>query len=179
MRALLDRSKAVPSVNVMPTRPSAPVETYIAEINRITDLGLAGLSAERRLNDHGVDMLDRDRTCRRNDFSDWLYRSILDGRLSLERSASVPGRQENSRSDKTAPVTKTAVACTRIVLPSGRVSPIKIGSSYCRAAAIRPQRIARIRFIFVFSAATAGYFNFCVRGPCGSKNRRKTLKINH
>src|SRR4249919_2576484 len=53
----------------------------ITEINRIADLGAAGLTAEARLNDNGADVLDRDRTRCRNDLADRHYRRALYGRL--------------------------------------------------------------------------------------------------
>ena len=103
MRALLDRSNAVSSANVMATFPSAPVDSDIAEINRVADFGLTRLSASASLNDHGIDVFDRDRTCRADDFSDGLYRAFWTaGRAWL--SCAAPAQQESRQRIKWHPL---------------------------------------------------------------------------
>ena len=65
MRAFAVRLNVVPSAKVMPTA-AGPRLDDVAAVNGIAHLGLTDASGNRdiRLNDHGVRMLDGDRTRR-------------------------------------------------------------------------------------------------------------------
>src|SRR6476661_1273296 len=74
----------------------------VAEIDRITDLRLARLIAKRGLDDHRTHVLDGHQTCGSNHLADRLYRSVLDGRLSLNilclcRGGESTNRQKGTR----------------------------------------------------------------------------------